>query len=164
MARLEVSNRTIQFKKKVLNLRTVTAIEKIHARSPRPFAIGSIAASVLICLVRAPVPDRPRRENPRVPRRARVRRLLRVCRREKQRAERLLAAASGNGVRPQQRSGEPRRAVDHPGGRGHHGRLGIRCQRPQHHHHRRLDTGDGFGDSALEHPERWPEQLTHAPS
>jgi hypothetical protein len=54
MARLEVSNRTIQFKKKVLNLRTVTAIEKIHARSPRPFAIGSIAASVLICLVALP--------------------------------------------------------------------------------------------------------------
>lgn len=54
MARLEVSNRTIHFKKKVLNLRTVTAIEKIRARSPRPFAIGSIASSVLICLVALP--------------------------------------------------------------------------------------------------------------
>lgn len=51
MAILEVSNRTIQFKKKVLNLRTVTAIEKIHARSPPPFSSGSIAFSIFVCLL-----------------------------------------------------------------------------------------------------------------
>lgn len=50
MARLEVSNRTIQFRKKVLNLRTVTAIEKIRARSRKPFSTGRIVSSAAIGL------------------------------------------------------------------------------------------------------------------
>jgi hypothetical protein len=50
MAVLVVSNRTINFNNRVLNLRTVTAIEKRHGRSPKPFSTASIVSSVLICL------------------------------------------------------------------------------------------------------------------
>jgi hypothetical protein len=51
MAVLVVSNRTINFNNRVLNLRTVTAIEKRHGRSPKPFSTTSIVSSVLICLL-----------------------------------------------------------------------------------------------------------------
>lgn len=51
MAILVVSNRTIHFNRRVLNLRTVTAIEKRHGRLPKPFSTAGIALSVLIGLL-----------------------------------------------------------------------------------------------------------------
>lgn len=51
MAVLVVSNRTIHFNNRILNLRTVTAIEKRHGRSPQPFSTASIVGSVLIGFV-----------------------------------------------------------------------------------------------------------------
>jgi Family of unknown function (DUF6232) len=51
MAILEVSNRTIKFRNRILNLRTVTAIEKRHGRSRRPFSTKSLVYAVLFCLL-----------------------------------------------------------------------------------------------------------------
>lgn len=54
MAILEVTNRTIKFRRRILNLRTVTSIEKQHGRAPRPFSTGSIALATFIGLLMLP--------------------------------------------------------------------------------------------------------------
>jgi hypothetical protein len=55
MATLEISNRTLRFGNRTLNLRTVTTITKLQGKTPRPFSIKhifyaalAVGASILI--------------------------------------------------------------------------------------------------------------------
>ena len=50
MATLEISNRTINFDNRILNLRTVTAITKLHGKTPRPFKFKQIFWAGIFCV------------------------------------------------------------------------------------------------------------------
>jgi hypothetical protein len=51
MATLEISNRTINFNNRILNLRTVTSVAKFHGKTPKPFSFGTIGCAGFLLLV-----------------------------------------------------------------------------------------------------------------